>query len=54
MLLSMYRITLTDDQRQDLRQRTRQGGIAPSLLSRKADLLRLAQAKTTNVGRLDI
>ena len=34
MLLSMYRITLTDHQRQDLRLRTRQAGSAPSLRDR--------------------
>ena len=43
MLLSMYRITLTDDQRQDLRQRTRQAGIAPSLRDR-LEMVRLSDA----------
>jgi len=43
MLLSMYRITLTDDQRQELRQRTRQAGIAPSLRDR-LEMVRLADA----------
>jgi putative transposase len=41
MLLSMYRITLTDDQRQDLRQRTRRAGIAPSLRDR-LEMVRLS------------
>ena len=43
MLLSMYRITLTDDQRQDLRQRTRQAGMAPSLRDH-LELVRLSDA----------
>ncbi len=43
MLLSMYRITLTDDQRQELRQRTRQAGIAPSLRDR-LEMVRLSDA----------
>lgn len=41
MLLSMYRITLTDHQRQDLRQRTRQAGIAPSTRDR-LEMVRLS------------
>ena len=43
MLLSMYRITLTDQQRQDLRQRTRQAGIAPSTRDR-LEMVRLSDA----------
>ena len=43
MLLSMYRITLTDDQRQELRHRTRQAGIAPSLRDR-LEMVRLCDA----------
>lgn len=43
MLLSMYRIILTDDQRQELRHRTRQAGIAPSLRDR-LEMVRLADA----------
>ena len=43
MLLSMYRITLTDDQRQELRERTRQPGIAPSLRDR-LETVRLCDA----------
>ncbi len=43
MLLSMYRITLTDDQRQELRHRTRQTGIAPSLRER-LEMVRLCDA----------
>ena len=43
MLLSMYRITLTDDQRQELRERTRQPGIAPSLRDR-LEMVRLCDA----------
>ena len=34
MLLSMYRITLTDHQRHELRERTRQAGLAPSTRDR--------------------
>ena len=34
MLGPMYRITLTDDQRRDLRARTRQTGLAPSTRDR--------------------
>lgn len=41
MLLPMYRITLTDDQRHDLRQRTRQAGIAPSFRDR-LEMVRLS------------
>jgi transposase len=43
MLLSMYRITLTDQQRQDLRQRTRQAGLAPSTRDR-LEMVRLSDA----------
>ena len=43
MLLSMYHITLTDDQRQDLRLCTRQAGIAPSLRDR-LEMVRLSDA----------
>lgn len=43
MLLPMYRITLTDDQRQELRHRTRQTGIAPSLRER-LEMVRLCDA----------
>ena len=43
MLLPMYRITLTDQQRQDLRQRTRQAGIAPSTRDR-LEMIRLSDA----------
>ncbi len=41
MLLPMYRITLTDDQRQELQRRTRQPGIAPSTRDR-LEMVRLA------------
>ncbi len=43
MLLSMYRITLTDEQRQELRQRTRQRGLAPSTRDR-LEMVRLSDA----------
>ncbi len=43
MLLPMYHIILTDDQRQELRQRTRQAGIAPSLRDR-LEMVRLSDA----------
>jgi transposase len=39
----MYRITLTDDQRQELRQRTRQVGLAPSTRDR-LEMVRLSDA----------
>lgn len=39
----MYRITLTDEQRQELRQRTRQVGIAPATRDR-LEMVRLADA----------
>jgi transposase len=39
----MYRITLTDDQRQELQRRTRQPGIAPSTRDR-LEMVRLADA----------
>lgn len=43
MLPFMYRITLTDDQRQDLRQRTRQPGLASSTRDR-LEMVRLSDA----------
>jgi transposase len=43
MLLCMYHITLTDDQRQELRQRTRHTGIAPSTRDR-LEMVRLSDA----------
>jgi transposase len=43
MLLSMYRIILTDHQRQELRHRTRQADIAPSLRDR-LEMVRLCDA----------
>ena len=43
MLLSMYRIRLTEDQRQELRHRTRQAGIAPSFRDR-LEMVRLCDA----------
>jgi putative transposase len=43
MLVGMYRITLTDEQRQDLRARTRQAGLAPSTRDR-LEMVRLADA----------
>src|SRR3954464_14128473 len=43
MLLAMYRITLTDDQHSELRQRTRQAGLAPSTRDR-LEMVRLADA----------
>ena len=43
MLLSMYRIKLTEDQRQELRHRTRKTGIAPSLRDR-LEMVRLCDA----------
>ena len=39
----MYRITLTDDQRQELRRRTRQAGLAPSTRDR-LEMVRLSDA----------
>jgi putative transposase len=39
----MYRITLTNDQRQELRQRTRQAGLAPSTRDR-LEMVRLSDA----------
>jgi transposase len=39
----MYRITLTDDQRHDLRERTRQKGLAPSTRDR-LEMVRLSDA----------
>jgi putative transposase len=43
MLLDMYRITLTDGQRRDLRARTRQAGLAPSTRDR-LEMVRLSDA----------
>lgn len=43
MLLGMYRVTLTDAQRLELRQRTRQRDLAPSTRDR-LEMLRLADA----------
>jgi putative transposase len=43
MLLDMYRITLTDEQRQEVRQRTRQAGLAPSIRDR-LEMVRLSDA----------
>jgi putative transposase len=43
MLLSMYRITLTDQQRHELRQRTREAGLAPSTRDR-LEMVRLSDA----------
>jgi transposase len=39
----MYRITLTDEQRRELRERTRQAGLAPSTRDR-LEMVRLADA----------
>jgi putative transposase len=39
----MYRITLTDEQRQELRERTRQAGLAPSTRDR-LEMVRLSDA----------
>ncbi len=43
MLLSMYRVTLTDDQRRELQRRTRQPGLAPSTRDR-LEMVRLSDA----------
>ena len=43
MLVRMYRITLTDEQRQELRTRTRRAGLAPSTRDR-LEMVRLADA----------
>ena len=43
MLLSMYRITLTDEQRHELQRRTRQPGLAPDTRDR-LEMVRLADA----------
>ncbi len=43
MLLFMYRVTLTDEQRQELRRRTRQPGLAPSTRDR-LEMIRLSDA----------
>ncbi len=43
MLLSMYRISLTNAQRQDLQRRTRQAGIVPSTRDR-LEMVRLSDA----------
>jgi len=43
MLLCMYRVILTDEQRQELRRRTRQPGLAPSTRDR-LEMIRLSDA----------
>lgn len=43
MLLDMYRITLTEEQRRELRARTRQAGLAPSSRDR-LEMVRLSDA----------
>jgi transposase len=43
MLVGMYRITLSDEQRQELRARTRQAGLAPSTRDR-LEMVRLSDA----------
>src|SRR6516225_1310982 len=43
MLVGMYRITLTPEQRDELRQRTHQAGIAPSTRDR-LEMVRLSDA----------
>lgn len=43
MLLCMYRVTLTDDERHELQRRTRQPGIAPSTRDR-LEMVRLSDA----------
>ncbi len=43
ILLGMYRIALTDEQRHELRQRTRQPGLAPSTRDR-LEMVRLSDA----------
>lgn len=43
MLLAMYRVTLTDEQRTELRLRTRQRGLVPSTRDR-LEMVRLADA----------
>jgi putative transposase len=43
MLVPMYRITLTDEQRRDLRERTREVGLAPSTRDR-LEMVRLSDA----------
>jgi putative transposase len=43
MLLDMYRITLSDEQRRELRERTRQAGLAPSTRDR-LEMVRLSDA----------
>jgi transposase len=43
MLLPMYRVTLTNEQRQELQRRTRQVGIAPSTRDR-LEMVRLSDA----------
>lgn len=42
-MVGMYRITLTDEQRQELRARTRQAGLAPSTRDR-LEMVRLSDA----------
>jgi putative transposase len=43
MLVTMYRITLSDDQRQELRERTHRAGLAPSTRDR-LEMVRLSDA----------
>jgi putative transposase len=43
MLIGMYRITLTEDQRHELQRRTRQAGLAPSTRDR-LEMVRLSAA----------
>ena len=43
MLLGMYTVTLTDEQRQELHRRTRQPGIVPSTRDR-LEMVRLSDA----------
>src|SRR3989337_440466 len=43
MLLFMYRVTLTDEQRKELRERTRQAGLASSTRDR-LEMIRLSDA----------
>ena len=43
MLVGMYRITLTDEQRHELRERTHQAGLAPSTRDR-LEMVRLSDA----------
>ncbi len=43
MLVGMYRIILSNDQRDELRERTRQAGLAPSTRDR-LEMVRLSDA----------